>query len=347
MKKSQKCFAVNGKDGKFSNYFIGVRNGASKNQDTVREGYEKVVAARLADAKFFYHNDLRKGLEGNIEKLKGIIFHKEIGAIFEKVERIKQIATFLNQEFNMNIDENDLVKTIMFAKADLVSEMVFEYPELQGIMGRIYAKKLGISDDISQAIEQHYWPLSAGGKIPDNKIAFLISLADKIDTLAANFSIGLEPSGSADPYGLRRAGISFIKMATENLPQEDLARAMDKAFDYLPESVKNNPKFKQASERLAMFFWQRIENLLESEGYASDDVKAVVSASKIKRLSGLGTLRPKLDSLKKAKQKGDFASIAAVFKRINNILSQAKKQNIEIAENINEPLLQDEAEIAL
>lgn len=347
MKKSQKCFAVNGKDGKFSNYFIGVRNGASKNQDTVREGYEKVVAARLADAKFFYHNDLRKGLEGNIEKLKGIIFHKEIGTIFEKVERIKQIATFLNQEFNMNIDENDLVKTIMFAKADLVSEMVFEYPELQGIMGRIYAKKLGISDDISQAIEQHYWPLSAGGKIPDNKIAFLISLADKIDTLAANFSIGLEPSGSADPYGLRRAGISFIKMATENLPQEDLARAMDKAFDYLPESVKNNPKFKQASERLAMFFWQRIENLLESEGYASDDVKAVVSASKIKRLSGLGTLRPKLDSLKKAKQKGDFASIAAVFKRINNILSQAKKQNIEIAENINEPLLQDEAEIAL
>lgn len=347
MKKSQKCFAVNGKDGKFSNYFIGVRNGVSKNQETVRAGYEKVVAARLADAEFFYHNDLKKGLEANIEKLQGIVFHKEIGTVYEKVERIKQIASLFNREFNMDIDDNTLAKAVMLAKADLVSEMVFEYPELQGIMGKIYAKKLGESADIAQAVEQHYWPLSAGGKLPENKIAFLISLADKIDTLAANFSIGLEPSGSADPYGLRRAGIGFIRMATENLPQQDLAHAMDKAFDYLPESVKNNPKFKQAAERLGGFFWQRIENLLESEGYASDDVKAVVSASKVHRLRGLGTLRPKLDSLKSAKQKGDFSSIAAAFKRINNIVSQAKKQNIEIPENINEDLLKDDTEQAL
>ena len=347
MKKSQKCFAVNDKNGKFSNYFIGIRNGASKNQEIVKEGYEKVVVARLADAEFFYHNDLKKGLQENFEKLRGVVFHKEIGTIYEKVERIKQIAQFFNGEFNMNIDNEMLARAVILAKADLVSEMVFEYPELQGVMGKIYARKLGENAEVAQSLEQHYWPLSAGGKLPENRIAFLISLADKIDTLAANFSIGLEPSGSADPYGLRRAGIGFIRMVTENLPRQDLGRALDKAFVYLPESVKNNPKFKQSEERLSGFFWQRIESLLESEGYASDEVKAVVCASKVHRLSALGTLQPKLNALKNARQKGDFAAIAAAFKRINNIISQAKKQNIAIPEDINEVLLKDEAEQAL
>lgn len=344
MKKSQKCFAVNDRDGKFTNYFVGVRNGISKNQDIVRSGYEKVVAARLADAEFFYHNDLRKGLRENFEKLKGVVFHKDIGTVLEKVERIKRIASFFNREFHMDIDDEILAKAVMFAKADLVSEMVFEYPELQGIMGKIYARKLGESADIAQAVEQHYWPLSAGGKLPENKIAFLISAADKIDTLAANFSIGLEPSGSADPYGLRRAGIGFIRMVMENLPQQDLACAMDKAFDYLPESVKNNPGFKNAAERLREFFWQRIESILESEGYAPDEVKAVVGASKAHRMRALGTLRPKLDALKNAKLKGDFTSIAETFKRINNIINQAKKQNTDISGNINESLLKEMSE---
>lgn len=344
MKKHQKCFAIKGKDGKLSNYFIGIRNGISKNQNIVKAGYEKVLAARLSDAEFFYHNDLKASLKANYEKLRGIVFHKDIGTIYEKVERIKKIASFFNSEFNININDEDLAKAVMLAKADLVSEMVFEYPELQGIMGKIYAEKAGFDPEIAQAVEQHYWPLSASGKMPENKIAFLISLADKIDTLAANFSIGLEPTGSADPYALRRSAIAFIRMITENLPHQDLANALDKAFDYLPESVKNNPKFKQASERLEIFFWNRIESILEGLGYAADEVKAIVNASKQYRLKGLGTLEPKLKALKNAKEKGDFASIAAIFKRINNIVAQAKKQNIEIPENINESLFQEEAE---
>ena len=347
MKKSQKCFAVRDKNKKFSNYFIGIKNGISKYQEVAREGYEKVVAARLADAEFFYHNDLKKGLKENIEKLKGIIFHKELGTVYEKVERIKQIALFFNKEFDMNIDDETLAKAVLFAKADLVSEMVFEYPELQGVMGKIYAQKLGESAEVAQAVEQHYWPLSAGGKLPDNRIAFVISLADKIDTLSANFSIGLEPSGSADPYGLRRAGIGFIRMAIENLPKQDLAKAMEKAFDNLPESVQNNPKFKQGREKLMNFFWQRIESLLEAEGYAVDEVKAVINASRGTNLRWLGTLQPKLDALRSARQKGDFAAIAEAFKRINNILQQAKKQNIEIQPEINEQLLSEDAEHAL
>ncbi|MDR1195438.1 MAG: glycine--tRNA ligase subunit beta [Endomicrobium sp.] len=344
MKKSQKCFAVNGKDGKFSNHFIGIRNGVSKNQNVVKEGYEKVVAARLADAKFFYHNDLRKGLIGNFEKLKGIVFHKEIGTVYEKVERIKLIASFLNREFNIAIDETVLEKAVMLAKADLVSEMVFEYPELQGVMGKIYALKLGENADVAQSVEQHYRPLSAGGALPENKIAFVISLADKIDTLAANFSIGLEPSGSADPYGLRRAGIGVIRIVTENLPQSDLSAVIDKSFEYLPDNVKNNPKFENAAEKLGIFFRQRIENILENEGYLPDEVKAVLNASNARKMNALGTLRPKLDALRNAKNKGDFVSIAAAFKRINNIINQAKKQNAEIPENVNESLMKEAAE---
>ncbi|MDR3256617.1 MAG: glycine--tRNA ligase subunit beta [Endomicrobium sp.] len=344
MKKSQKCFAVNDKNGKFSNYFIGIKNGASQYQEIAKEGYEKVVAARLADAEFFYHNDLKKGLITNIEKLKGIIFHKEIGTVYEKVERVKQIAELFNKEFNMQVDGITLEKAIMFSKADLVSEMVFEYPELQGIMGKIYALKLGESLDIALSVEQHYWPLSASGHLPSNKVAFLISLSDKIDTLAANFSIGIEPSGSADPYGLRRAGIGFVRMVMENLPDQDVGVAIEKVFEFLPESVKNNSKSKNAYERLLNFFWQRIENLLETEGYNSYEVKAVTNASRVNKLKALGTLQPKLNALRNAKQKGDFLSIAAVFKRISNIINQAQKQNINISQVINEDLLTDSTE---
>lgn len=347
MKKSQKCFAVSDKKSEFSNYFIGIKNGISKYQEIAKSGYEKVVDARLSDAEFFYHNDLRKSLQSNIDKLRGVVFQKEIGTVYEKVERIKKIALMFNKEFGINIDDETLAKAILFSKADLVSEMVFEYPELQGVMGKIYAQKLGESSDVAQAVEQHYWPLSASGKLPENKIAFLISLADKLDTLAANFSIGLEPSGSADPYGLRRAGIGFIRMVTENLPQQDLAHALDKIFDYLPESVKNNPKFKEASERLANFFWQRIENLLEADGYASDEVKAVINASKTVKMKALGSLQSKLDALRTARHENDFKSISETFKRINNIVSQAKKQNINIPDNIDENLLKNNEEQAL
>ncbi|MDR1433661.1 glycine--tRNA ligase subunit beta [Candidatus Endomicrobiellum devescovinae] len=344
MKKSQKCFAVNDKSGKFLNCFVGVKNGVSKYLDIAKEGYERVVAARLADAEFFYKNDLKSDLNANIEKLKGVVFHKEIGTIYEKIERVKKIALLFNKEFSMQVDEKSLERAVMLSKADLVSEMVFEYPELQGVMGKIYALKSGVDTDVAESVEQHYLPLSASGKLPSNKLASLISLADKIDTLAANFSIGLEPSGSADPYGLRRAGIGFIRIATEILPNKELSSAIEKVFEFLPENIKNNPKSKMAYEKLINFLRQRIEGILESEGYSFDEVKSVVSILGSNKFKDLGSFLPKLAALKNARQKGDFSSISAVFKRINNILSQARKQNIDVLAIINESLLVEGAE---
>ncbi|GHT42529.1 glycine--tRNA ligase beta subunit [Endomicrobiia bacterium] len=344
IKKSQKCFAVNDKAGKFSNYFIGVKNGISTYQEVAKEGYERVVAARLADADFFYRNDLKTGLSANVEKLKGVVFHKEIGTVYEKIERIKQIADLFNKEFNMKINSALLEKAIMFSKADLVSEMVFEYPKLQGVMGKIYALKLGENPELAESIEQHYLPLSASGQLPSNKIALLISMADKIDTLAANFSIGLEPSGSADPYGLRRYGIGFIRIAMESLPNQDLSEAVAKVFEFLPENIKSNPRTKNAYERLINFFWQRIEGVLQAQGYSSYEVKAVANESKIYKLKALGSLQPKLNALRNAIKKGDFISVATIFKRINNIVNQANQQNINISQTINESLLSNDAE---
>ncbi|MDR3274874.1 MAG: glycine--tRNA ligase subunit beta [Endomicrobium sp.] len=344
MKKNQKYFVLYNKENKILNYFISVKNGVSQYQHIAKEGYEKVVASRLADAEFFYNNDLRKGLYSNIEKLKGITFHKEAGTIYEKLERVKQIAALFNKKFDMNIDNETLKKAVMLSKADLVSEVVFEYPELQGVMGKIYALKLNESEDVALSIEQHYWPLSASGQLPSNKTALLISLADKIDTLAADFSIGLEPSGSADPYGLRRTGIGFIRMVKEKLPDQDLEYVIEKVFSFLPDNVKNNSKSKNAYERLLKFLWQRIENIFESEGYNSDEIKAVVNASKKNKFKSLGTLQPKLNALRYAREKGDFLPIAAVFKRITNIVNQAKKQNMDIPQAVNEELLIEETE---
>ncbi|MDR1696412.1 MAG: glycine--tRNA ligase subunit beta [Endomicrobium sp.] len=347
IKKSQKCFAVLDKSGTFSNYFIDVKNGISKYQEIAREGYEKVVGARLSDAEFFYKNDLKKGLEGNVEKLKGVVFHKEIGTIYEKVERVRALSSFVNKEFGANIDEKLLDRAVLLSKADLVSEMVFEYGELQGVMGKIYAQKLGENAGVAVSIREHYYPLSAAGILPENKMALIISIADRIDTLAANFAIGLEPSGSADPYGLRRAAIGLVRMIIGKFPDADLNGILEETFALMPEKVKNNPKFAQGRQRLESFLVQRIESLYEAQNFASDEVKSVSAVLKSFGLKKPGDILPKLTALKAAKTKGDFVPISEVFKRINNILAQAKKQNIEVPPAVDETLLSDEAEQTL
>jgi glycyl-tRNA synthetase beta chain len=348
MKRNQKCFLVNDKNNNLLNYFVGIRNGVSKYQDTVKEGYEKVLAARLADAKFFYDNDLKNGLKYNIERLKGVVLHNEIGTVYEKIERIKCIASLFNKEFNMQIDEDTLEKAVMFSKADLLSEMVFEYPELQGVIGKIYAFELGESEDVALSIEQHYWPLVASGKLPSNNVALLVSLSDKIDTLVTYFTIGLEPSGSADPYGLRRVGIGFVRIVMEKLANCDLEYVMRKTFEFLPKNLVNNIKSENTYKKLTSFLCQRIESIFEMEGYKPCEVKAVTNILKLNYgIKNLGTLRLKLNALQNAKLRCDFSSITILFKRMVNIVNQAKKQNINISVVIREDLLVLDVEKAI
>jgi glycyl-tRNA synthetase beta chain len=350
IKKSQKCFAVNGKNNMLLNYFIGIRNGVSQYQEVVKNGYEKVVTARLTDAELFYNNDLENKIIINVEKLKNIVFHKEIGTIYEKIGRVKKIAVFLNEEFNMKVDNISLEKAVMFSKADLTSEVVFEYPELQGIIGRIYVLKLGEDKDIASSVEQHYWPLSASGKLPSNKIAVLTSLADKIDTLVTNFSVGLEPSGSEDPYGLRRTGMGFIRILKENFPDSNIGRVIEKVFEFLPNNVISNPKSKNVYDRLTSFLVRRIENILKIEMYDPNEIKAVINASmgdKLNILRPMQLLYQNLDALKNARTKLNFTSIITTFKRVSNIINQAKNKGIDISKPVDCDLLIDESEKAL
>ena len=344
LKKQQKCFAVKDSMGKLTNYFINVRNGKSDNLDIVRAGYEKVVVARLEDSVFFYDNDIKKPFEQSIERLKGLIFQKEIGTVYEKLTRIKAVANFINEENKLNINKDTLTRVIDLSKTDLVSEMVFEYPELQGIMGRIYSKVAGESDEISKAIEQHYWPLSASGTLPENILSVVVSLADKIDTVAADFAIGLEPSGSADPYGLRRMAIGIVRMIREFLPETDFEKILDTALNSLPEKIKEKDTFATAKQRLVKFFWSRIENIYENEGYKFDEVKAVIIPSQKLGLKVLGDIKKKLDALQNLRKESSFESITTIFKRASNILNQAKKQKLNISDVVKTDLLKEEPE---
>lgn len=344
LKKQQKCFAVKDSMGKLTNYFINVRNGKSDNLDIVRAGYEKVVVARLEDSVFFYDNDIKKPFEQSIERLKGLIFQKEIGTVYEKLTRIKTVANFINEENKLNINKDTLTRVIDLSKTDLVSEMVFEYPELQGIMGRIYSKVAGESDDVSKAIEQHYWPLSASGTLPESILSVVVSLADKIDTVAADFAIGLEPSGSADPYGLRRMAIGIVRMIREFLPETDFEKILDIALNSLPEKIKEKDTFATAKQRLVKFFWSRIENIYENEGYKFDEVKAVIIPSQKLGLKVLGDIKKKLDALQNLRKESSFESITTIFKRANNILNQAKKQKLNISDIVKPDLLKEEPE---
>ncbi|MDD5021572.1 MAG: glycine--tRNA ligase subunit beta [Endomicrobiaceae bacterium] len=344
MKKKQKCFAVKDENGKLTNYFIGIRNGKSEHQNIVREGYQKVVVARLADSEFFYDNDLKKTLDSSLERLKGLVFQKEIGTVYEKLSRIKNLAQFITTENNLSCDTNKINTAVDLSKTDLVSEMVFEYPELQGIIGRIYANVAGQPQDISQAIEQHYWPLSASGKLPENLLSAVVSLADKIDTLSADFAIGFEPSGSADPYGLRRMAIGIIRMIVEYIPNANIEVIIDESLNNLPEKIKQLETFKNAKERLIKFFWNRIENIYENDGYKFDEVKAIILPAQKNGFNNLGDIKIKLSFLHNARKQSSFESIITIFKRANNIVQQAKKQKLQISEHINSQLLKEEPE---
>lgn len=344
LKKKQKCFALKDNTGKLINYFINVKNGKSENLDIIRAGYEKVVVARLEDSMFFYNNDIAKPFEQSTERLKGLIFQKDIGTVYEKLMRIKTIANFINEENKLNIDNKDLTSVIDLSKTDLVSEMVFEYPELQGIMGRIYATVAGEKQEIATAIEQHYWPLSASGHLPQSLLAIVVSLADKIDTVVADFSIGLEPSGSADPYGIRRMAIGIIRMIRQYLPETDFEKIIDIALTSLPEKIKQQETFSTTKQRLIKFFWNRIENIYENEGFKFDEVKAVILPSQKIGLKNLGDILKKLNALQNLRKEKYFEQITMIFKRANNILTQAKKQKLNILNTVNTDLLKEEAE---
>ena len=337
MKEHQRYFPLVDERGTLINRFIAVNNTQVTDEQRVICGHEKVLRARLADARFFFQEDTKEPLEGKVERLRGVVFHSRLGTSYEKVERVIELAAYLAR---LLVPEKEPLvrRCARLAKADLTSHMVGEFPSLQGVMGREYARLSGEDPEVAQGIFEHYLPLSAQDLPPGSDTGALVGLADRLDTLAGFFSLNQIPSGSADPYALRRQAQGFILITWARDYGFHLEKALDQALSLYrglsalePGRVKGN---------LLEFFGLRLEYLLTSEGHKKEVIAAVLAAG----WSDLNEVRLRTRALSQFQGNIEFSSLTIGCKRALNILKGIDKDTIEA---VRESWFQEEAEIQL
>jgi glycyl-tRNA synthetase beta chain len=278
MREHQRYFPVRDAQGALMNRFVTVRNGDERHLEIVRAGNEKVLAARLSDARFFWDEDRKQPLAAFVPKLQTIVFQEKLGTVAEKVSRIEVLTDALAARLGVSEDvRRDALRVAALCKADLVTNMVYEFPELQGIMGRYYARESGESPAVSQGILEHYRPRFAGDGPPEGMPGALVAMADKMDAVAGIFAIGIEPTGSQDPYALRRQSMGICQMMLKHrmlLPLREWVRmSLDNYRGMLPEDRLGDA----VTDRIMGFFAARIRNILSDEGARHDVVEAVLS----------------------------------------------------------------------
>jgi glycyl-tRNA synthetase beta chain len=317
MQQHQKCFALVDQHGKLLPKFLLVSNIQSTNPATVISGNEIVMNARLHDAAFHFNCDKLKTLESQIPKLKDIAFDQKLGSIFDKLIRMQIIASNIAQQ--LQIDAKYLEKTSLLCKADLTTNMVNEFPELQGIMGKYYAAFDGCEPVICEAIEQHYWPQHANDQIPHNMLAICLGLADRLDTLAGLFSVGKAPTGEKDPYGLRRQALAVMRIITERQLPLDLRQLFTIAVD----NFKLGTNYELINT-LNAFCFERLKNLLIKEEFANiNEITAVLHDNFTKPYDFILRLK----AIVEFKNIPQAASLAAANKRVKNMLNKTADFN--------------------
>ncbi|MGE9754689.1 glycine--tRNA ligase subunit beta [Bacillus inaquosorum] len=275
MKEHQRYFPVKDKNGDLLPHFITVRNGNSHAIENVARGNEKVLRARLSDASFFYKEDQKLNIDANVKKLENIVFHEELGSLADKVRRVTSIAEKLAVRLQADEDTLKHVKRAAeISKFDLVTHMIYEFPELQGIMGEKYARMLGEDEAVATAVNEHYMPRSAGGETPSTFIGAVVAMVDKLDTIASFFSIGVIPTGSQDPYGLRRQASGIVAIL--------LDRNWGITFEELLTFVQTDKE-----NELLDFFTQRLKYVLNAEQIRHDVIDAVLESSELEPYSAL------------------------------------------------------------
>jgi len=300
MKENQRYFAVY-KDGKLSNNFIVVSNAKTDDFGYIIAGNEKVLRPRLADAMFFYKNDIRNGLSN--EGLKKLVFVEGLGSMYDKCEREAKIASYLAEI--LDVKEKELVqRAVMLSKADLMSEMVYEFTELQGLMGYYYAKIANENDLVSLALKEQYLPTGEDSELPSNVFSSIVALSNKLDNLMALFSVGKIPTGSKDPFGLRRAAAGIVKIAIEHKLPIDLSKIIDE----LSTSYKNLDK-----KVLIEFFNERLFKIFEVNPTV---LKAVLAGGE----TDIYKISQKICALNPIVQSDNFKEYVATFKRVANII---------------------------
>ena len=334
MKEHQRYFTVADKDGKLLPRFITVSNIKAKDPQVVINGNERVLRARLADGMFFWQEDQKQKLETRLEALKQVVYQQQLGTSYEKVQRFTALAGHLAQ--NLDADSLDLTKrAALLAKCDLETGMVYEFPELQGVMGREYALLEGEDERVAKAIYEHYLPIQAGGVLPSDNVGAFISIADKIDTICGCFGVGLIPTGTADPYALRRSAIGILNILLERGFGVSIPQLVNLAVTQLQEKL-TRPAAEVETD-VVEFIRLRFVNMLTGQGSVTDVVDAVLSAG----FDNVIDARQRVEALNTLKGQDDFEPLAATFKRVGNIISGG------VAAEVNPALFEAACEQAL
>jgi len=324
MKEHQRYFPVLNADGELLPKFITVRNGNKEHLDVVQAGNEKVLEARLADAKFFYDEDQKVKLAEYVPKLKAIVFQESLGTIYEKVERIKKGVA--NLAGILGVDkavEERALRAAALAKADLVTNMVYEFPELQGIMGEKYALLSGEDKRVAKAIFEHYLPRNAGDILPETLEGTLVSIADKMDTIAGCFAVGIEPTGSQDPYALRRQALGICHIIIEKGLNLSLKAVIGQALNNYQSKLELDQA--QLTANIYNFFEQRVRNILADAGHRYDVIEAIIVAGYDNLMETL--MRAK--ALESVKGTETFNKLLTAFTRANNLAKKAEQATID------------------
>ena len=322
MKAHQRYFPGVGEDSNLLPYFIAVRNGNDYKIENVKAGNEKVLEARLADAKFFFNEDRQHDLEYYRNKLNTVVFQEKLGTLLDKSERIYNIAKVYGKEVDVNIE--DLESAAYYAKADLVTNMVFEFDELQGYMGMQYSRLEGNNDTVSKAIYEHYMPRFNGDTVPSTMEGDILSIIDKMDTIAGFFAIGIQPTGSADPFALRRQCIGILTILLEKNIEIDVARLASISLDQY-----SSVEFDKDSviDNIIEFFNERTKNMFKDMGIRYDVVEAVLASDE----KNISDLYVRAEAMNKWIDRDSLTDMLVAFNRVSNLAEGAETDKIDQA----------------
>ncbi|WJH33040.1 glycine--tRNA ligase subunit beta [Paenibacillus sp. CC-CFT747] len=338
MREHQRYFPVLDSEGRLLPHFVTVRNGNAESLELVARGNEKVLRARLSDARFFYEEDQKMSIDSALSRLESIVFHEELGTIGDKVRRIRDISLSLAEWLKVtDLDKANVERTAAIAKFDLVSQMVYEFPELQGVMGEDYARKAGEREEVARAVFEHYQPRFSGDAVPSGLAGAVVSIADKIDTIVGCFSIGIIPTGSQDPYALRRQAAGIVQILLEKKFSCSLSKLFEITLDVHQKAGLLKRSEQEIRNNLYDFFALRVKNVLSERQVRYDIAEAVMASS----IDDIASVVRRADALTAQTANAGFKTAVESFSRVNNLAAKAESADVDPA------LFTDPAEGAL
>ena len=313
MQTNQKYFALTDVAGKLRSRFLIVSNIETKTPGEIIEGNERVVRPRLADAKFFFEQDKKKPLAERVPQLANVVYHNKLGSALARVERLEALAGEIAPA--IGADATHAKRAARLAKADLLTDMVGEFPELQGTMGTYYARHDGEADDVALACAEHYQPRFSGDALPTTPVSTAVALADKLETIVGIWGIGLAPTGEKDPFALRRHALGVLRLLLEQLPLDlvSLLRTAHARFEGVPGVA-------ESTDAILAFFMDRLRGLLRERGYSAGEIDAVLSLNPTR----VDDLVARLDAVREFTRLAEAEALAAANKRISNILKKSE-----------------------